>query len=561
MVSNLDPFNQLRRKMGKCSILDFAKTYFPQYLKCQPAVFHEEICSILQSMSEKRDIRFALAAPRGHAKSTLVTLFYVVWSICYDKEECILILSATARQSEGLLSDVSAALDNQLLRDDFPEVFNPDVPAKSKWTQAEIVLPNNFMVAARSAEQELRGIKHEENRPSLIILDDVDGDKNTYSADRREKVSNWFKSTVLNVKCSNGANFIAVGTLLHPDSLLSRLTGKKEYPNWEKRVYQAVRRFSERKDLWQTWSNILFSRGEMYNDAAGYEAANQFFVDNKQAMLEGTEVLWEECEDYYALMKIREIEGSFSFDSEKQNDPTNIQDCRYNPDKFSYWDQDGRTVDELLASFQGDYTIIGACDPSVGTMKVGADPWAIVILAKHKGKLYVLDAEIKPHPQDQLIEAVLSFCKIRKPMSKFVIESNLFPQLLLKNIRERAYQENIIAPFKERRNSSNKELRIFGMETHITTGQIVFSVRHTELLEQLKYYPRGDHDDGPDALEMALREAELNEKGFLPLTEKRDSHGRTADDPDAGRTTPEEDARDPDDDDTGGGSIGIVSLT
>ena len=547
--------------MGKCSILDFAKTYFPQYLKCQPAVFHEEICSILQSMSEKRDIRFALAAPRGHAKSTLVTLFYVVWSICYDKEECILILSATARQSEGLLSDVSAALDNQLLRDDFPEVFNPDVPAKSKWTQAEIVLPNNFMVAARSAEQELRGIKHEENRPSLIILDDVDGDKNTYSADRREKVSNWFKSTVLNVKCSNGANFIAVGTLLHPDSLLSRLTGKKEYPNWEKRVYQAVRRFSERKDLWQTWSNILFSRGEMYNDAAGYEAANQFFVDNKQAMLEGTEVLWEECEDYYALMKIREIEGSFSFDSEKQNDPTNIQDCRYNPDKFSYWDQDGRTVDELLASFQGDYTIIGACDPSVGTMKVGADPWAIVILAKHKGKLYVLDAEIKPHPQDQLIEAVLSFCKIRKPMSKFVIESNLFPQLLLKNIRERAYQENIIAPFKERRNSSNKELRIFGMETHITTGQIVFSVRHTELLEQLKYYPRGDHDDGPDALEMALREAELNEKGFLPLTEKRDSHGRTADDPDAGRTTPEEDARDPDDDDTGGGSIGIVSLT
>jgi len=548
--------------MGERSILDFAKTYFPHYMIFKPAAFHEEVCRLLMTISDKRGSRFALAAPRGHAKSTYVSLFYVVWSICYGREEFILMLSATASQAERLLSDVSAALDTQLLREDFPEVFSPEKPAKTKWTQAEIVLPNNFMVAARSTEQDFRGIKHEQYRPTLIILDDVDGDKNTYSADSRGKVLNWFNSTVLNVKGGQNANFIAVGTLLHPDSLLSRLTGKKEYPDWGKRVERAVIKFSERKDLWQTWSNILFSRGETHNDVAGFEAANQFFADNKQAMLEGTEVLWEECEDYYALMKTKEIEGSFSFDSEKQNDPTNIQDCRYNPDKFTYWDRDGRTVDDLLKSFNGDYTIIGACDPSVGTMKAGADPWAIVILAKHRGKLYVLDAEIKSHSQDQLIEAVLSFCKIRKPMSKFVIESNLFPELLLKNIRERAYAEGILAPFKELRNKKSKELRIFGMETYITTGQIVFSARHTELLDQLKYYPRGDHDDGPDALEMALREAELNEKGFLPLTEKRDRHGRTADDINAGGTTPEEDCRDEDDEDYGGGgSIGIVSLT
>jgi hypothetical protein len=46
-----------------------------------------------------------------------------------------------------------------------------------------------------------------------------------------------------------------------------------------------------------------------------------------------------------------------------------------------------------------------------------------------------------------------------------------------------------LVPLKEIRSTSNKELRIFGMEAYITTGTILFSRRHTELLEQLKYFP------------------------------------------------------------------------
>lgn len=550
--------------MGERSILDFAKTYFPRHTVHKPCAFHHEICSILQEMSEARNGRLAVAAPRAHAKSTVVSFFYVMWSICYNKERCILILSAIAKQAQQLLSGISMALDtNALLQEDFPEVFSPETKARTKWTQDQIVTPNNIMVAALGMGQDMRGIKHDEDRPTLVILDDVDGEKNTYSAESRENVLNWFTRTVLKIGALKRCNFIAVGTLLHKDSLLARLTRAGEFLDWEKRIYKAVIKFSAQSELWQRWTNILFNRKDSYEDETGMAAANRFFEANREAMLEGTKVLWEEVEDYYALMKVREIEGSFSFDSEKQNDPTNAKECRYNPDQFTYWDREfGQSVDDLLKSFNNDYTIIAACDPSVGTMKEGADPSAIVVLAKHQGKLYVLDADIKPRPQEELIEAVLGYCKIRRPMSKFVIESNLFPELLLKNIRERAYQENIIAPFIERRNTRNKELRIFGMETNITTGQIVFSFRHKELLDQLKYFPRGDHDDGPDALEMALREAELNEKGFLPLTEKRDRHGRTADDINAGGTTPEEDCRDEDDEDYGGGgSIGIVSLT
>ncbi|MFA5346205.1 MAG: phage terminase large subunit [Candidatus Omnitrophota bacterium] len=560
-MSANETLRELRREIGRNSILQFAQTYFPQYATHKSPAFHEEICDVLMDMSKKRDGRFALAAPRGHAKSTLASFFYVMWSICYCKEHFILILSATANQSEKLLSSISTALEtNRTLREDFPEVFNPKEKARAKWTQEEIVTPNNIMISARSVGQNFRGIKHDQYRPSLIILDDVDGEKNTYNADSRNKVFDWFTQTVLKAGVPKALNIIAVGTLLHPDSLLGRLTKREEFPDWQKRIYKAVLAFSLREDLWQKWGNILFNRGDTYNDEAGLNAADSFFQENKDAMLEGTKVLWEEVEDYYTLMKIRAIEGSYSFDSEKQNDPTNAKDSRYDPDKFYYWDDEFPTVEKLLGSFGDDYSIIAACDPSVGVMNSRSDHSAIIVLAKHKGKLYVIDVDIKQRSQEDLVQAIINFCKIRRHMDKFVIESNLFPELLLKTIREQAYQENVVAPFTEIRNTKNKELRIFGMETYITTGTILFSRKDTVLLDQLKYFPRGDHDDGPDALEMALREAELHEVGFVHI-ERKDKHGRTIYDKDYGRSTPQEDARDEDDEDDGGGTAHIISLS
>jgi predicted phage terminase large subunit-like protein len=550
----------LRQELCRHSILDFAKFYFPHYMTNQSGSFHDEICSLLMDISgQHNDGRVAVAAPRGHAKSTLVSFFYVMWSICYEKEKFILILSATAKQAQTLLSDITKALEtNTKLLDDFSNVFSEKDDAKTKWAQDEIITKNGIKVMALGAGQDLRGLKKYQDRPTLIILDDVDSAKNTYNAPVREKILNWFTKDVLKAG-AKGFNSVAVGTILHPESLLSRLTKQEEFPDWNKKVYKAVIQFSDRKDLWQQWQNILFGR-DIYEDETGLKAADKFFEVNKHEMLKDTKVLWPEMENYYKLMKIREIEGTYSFDSEKQNDPANAKDSRYDPDKFSYWDDQFDNVDQLLSSFGGEYSFIAACDPSVGNINnTRGDHSAIIVLAKHKGKLYVIDADIAQRSQDDLVQAIINFCKIRRPMEKFIIEANLFPELLVKYVRERAMQEGVLAPFKEIRNTKNKELRIFGMETYITTGIILFSRRHQILLDQLKYFPRDAHDDGPDALEMALRGAEIGNISFEGLTEKKDRHGRGPNHPDYEQTTPEEDTRDDDDDDPP--TTGIVSLT
>ncbi len=548
MNKTTDKLKLLRKELGRKSILNFARIYFPQYMTSSSPSFHKDICKCLMDISEKRNGRLSIAAPRGHAKSTVASLFYVLWSICYNKERFILILSATAKQAQTLLSDITTALEtNDKLREDFPDICSKVGDVKTKWTQHEIITGNDIKVAALGWEQSFRGIRHHQDRPTLIILDDIDSEKNTYNASYREKLYKDFTQTISNAGRLKGFNMVAVGTLLHLDSLLSKLTKPGEFPTWDRETYKAVISFSKREDLWQTWNNILHSI-DSYNEESGLKAADKFFKENKQEMLKGTEVLWPEVEDYYQLMKIKYGQGSYAFDTEKQNDPRNAKDCIYNPDKFTYWDKDYANVDQLKASFGSDYSIIGACDPSVGVISKNADYSAIIILAKHKGKLYVLDADIKQRSQDSLVQAIINHCDIYRPMEKFVIEANLFPELLVKYVRECAERDNVIVPLKEIRNTKNKELRIFGMETYITNGIILFSRSQQILLDQLKYFPRGDHDDGPDALEMALREAELNEVGFIRL-ERKDKHGRTIDDPNYERTTPEEDAQDEDDDD------------
>ena len=57
-------------------------------------------------------------------------------------------------------------------------------------------------------------------------------------------------------------------------------------------------------------------------------------------MLEGTRVLWPELEDYHALMVMREREGKASFQSEKQNEPIDPEQCVFDENTFHYWDDE-----------------------------------------------------------------------------------------------------------------------------------------------------------------------------------------------------------------------------
>lgn len=78
---------------------------------------------------------------------------------------------------------------------------------------------------------------------------------------------------------------------------------------------------------------------------------------------------------------------------------------------------------------------------------------------------------------------------------------------MLDNLTKRAQLAGVSFNSRPINSKTNKQARIEGLETLVTQGLIVFSRRHQILLEQLRQFPLGKHDDGPDALEMAIQVA------------------------------------------------------
>jgi len=497
------------RSRAEESLRAFARLYLGHHLEKPPSRMHEDLYQMLEALTQRPGARLAVAAPRNSAKSTLVTLLYPLWSICYRRHRFVVLLSDTADKAAEFLDHIKHELvNNPRLAEDYPEACERGgrYPRAPRWRANEIITANNIKVAAQGVNQNIRGRRYVETRPDLIIVDDAESRENTHTAEARAKLDEWFNKSVLKAGTKQ-TRVLVVGTIQHYDSLLERLTNPIKSPLWESRIYRSVIRWSTRPDLWATWSALLHRREEL-DGGTGAEAAGKYFEANRKAMLEGTEVLWPENEDYYALMLMRESEGPASFDSEKQNQPVNPADCLFLEEEFHYWDDRWGSSAELIAAVGKNACWFGACDPSLGKSGKYADDSAIITLLQDSsnGTLYVIDADILRRKPDLIIESVLTYQRLRR-YTKLAFESNQFQSLLADELTRRSNAEGLYLPVEPVQHSRDKLARIQSLQPLVRSGTLQFSRRHAVLLEQMRLFPKAAHDDGPDALEMAVAAA------------------------------------------------------
>lgn len=493
--------SEQRRKLGSRSPHAFAEVYLKNNCHAPFSRMHKEIFALLAEMTQKRKGRLAIAAPRGHAKSTIVTMAYVLWCILYRKERLVLIASNTREQGETLLKDIKHQLrDNTLLAMDFPKVCR--APKPKPWRGNRIQLANGAMISVYGAGQSPRGIKNDRDRPGLIIADDLENEEHAQVEEQREKLRTWFSSTLLNTGHPD-TNVVVVGTILHQDSLLANLIDPIQCPGWYGYKYQAVERFSDNPHLWQQWVAIL-RRNQDYHGATGLEAAKDFYVENEEDLLAGTQVLWPEWEGYYVLMLMKETEGLRSFQSEKQNEPIDPNQCIFKLENITFWDDHYPSEQRLLQAIGDEAEFYGACDPSLGRSTQG-DFTAIVVMAKHcrEKTNYVIIADLIHCTPNDAIERILTYARMYR-FQEFVVESNNFQQLMVQDLQRRASEDHIQLNVSEVSNRSNKRSRIGSLEPYINQGRIQLSRRHRLLQDQLLQFPLAKNDDGPDALEMAV---------------------------------------------------------
>ena len=495
---------QQRRRIGAVSPRAFAEVYLFHNCSAPWSMMHRQIFSKLLRITRNRKARVAIAAPRGHAKSTIVTLVYVLWCVLYQKEKMILIASNTTSQARTLLKDIKDQLrSNTLLLTDFPEICCEKKP--KPWREDKIQLPNGVMICAYGAGQSPRGIRNDKDRPGLIICDDLENEEQVESEEQRDKLRSWFSGALINTGHS-GTNVIVVGTILNHNSLLANLVDLQKTPGWNGRLYKALLEDSVYPHLWEIWTAI-FRSNEEHEGKTGPDAAKMFFDRYEEYMLEGTEVLWPEWESFYDLKVLRETEGEIFFQREKQNCPLDPKQCIFKKENMLFWDNEYKDTQHLIEAV-GRYGIYyGACDPSLGR-SARSDYTAIIVLLKDNQTniMYVIAADMIQCTPDASLQRIIQYADMYR-FSQFTVESNNFQQLLVDDLQRRLLQKGHNTRIRPVHHTSQKQARICALEPCVSQGLLRFNSKHQMLLQQLTQFPMAKNDDGPDALEMAVETA------------------------------------------------------
>lgn len=195
----------------------------------------------------------AIAAPRGHAKSSAVTLGYGLATLLFRERKFMLLVSDTEAQACLFLGTFKQELQDN---EELISLFNIKRNEKGlvsflKDTEADIIVEctdgHKFRIIAKGAEQKLRGLIWNGSRPDIIMCDDMENDELVMNKDRRDKMRKWFKGALLPCRSDRGIVRM-VGTILHADSLLERLMPN---PSDKMTVVDELKQYSKRKGMWK----------------------------------------------------------------------------------------------------------------------------------------------------------------------------------------------------------------------------------------------------------------------------------------------------------------------
>ncbi|MEI7690600.1 MAG: hypothetical protein WCI63_03175 [bacterium] len=438
----------------------FFAIYFSEYIQYPSAQLHKDIFKV----TEKDELKMTvLVAFRGSGKSTIVTTSYPIWAILAKKVKFIVILTQNQSQSKYVLNNIKSQLEgNRLLISD----FGPFQDVNSEWASNSIYIKKyNAKITVASVGESIRGIRHNESRPQIIICDDVEDTSSTKTMESRQKTYKWYKSEVVPLGDLN-TKILVVGNLLHRDCLvmkLKRQIEKKEFPA----KYMEFPLIDNGRLLWP-----------------GKYSSKKILAEEKAKI--GDNVIWR-----------REYLLEIIADEDQVVHPEWIQYYREMPDQNdSSYCNDIMGVDLAISE------------------KATADKTAIICgsIFHHDGKPYLYIHEQLVNKRISSIDEVSETIKMihsslgSKRSNKLIIEDNGFQQWLIQILETDGL---IVTAGKH--GGLDKRSRLAIIARFIKNGQILFPQGCSEeLVQQLVDFGVERHDDLMDAFCYIAAEAILN---------------------------------------------------
>ncbi len=218
--------NRKKKKETGHECCAFGEKYFPHYMTSKTGEFHHTLMRIVDDPD--RD-RIDLLAPRGHAKSTWISIVYPIWRITQDRDINILIISDTNDQAELFLRAIKNELEhNERLIGDFGAFRPVERGTSTVWRSNDITVVRKIQSKEPTIFCGGVGKRIVGRRADLILVDDPLNEENVESEQQREKTKLWFMKSLTPIVKKTG-RIIVVGTKKHADDLHTALRNTGTY--------------------------------------------------------------------------------------------------------------------------------------------------------------------------------------------------------------------------------------------------------------------------------------------------------------------------------------------
>lgn len=446
---------------AKDNLIDFAiatdKTY-------QDTWFHETLAVILQSAMERvergEDVRIIIQCPPRHGKSEISTKKFPAFALGKHPDWPVIAGSYSGDLAVKFGEGTRNIMQSSQYQRIFATRLRPDSQAKGNWKTDE-----GGGYTAAGAGGVFTGIGYK-----IGIVDDIF--KNREEAESpiiRESRWNWYLSTFYTRQEGNSA-IIIINTRWHTDDLVGRLLADQE---------KNEREHAEHYDKWMVINFPAIATEEETYRTVG-------------------EPLWPEKFPLEKLQTIENTLGPYEWSALYQGTPISSKNQEFKETWFKKrsWHEvevlDTRkfaTIDPGGKKIENDYTGI------IRNYVDRQNNWNIKAIGVHIDSMELAKYIFKLHDEgfEKIGVEETVYLKAIKPFfDEMCKKENKFPNVI---------------PIKQP--VTQKEVRIRGLIPRYSAGSI-FHIENEcrDLEDQLIVFPKGTHDDVPDALAMQNEIAE-----------------------------------------------------
>jgi len=429
---------------------------------------HRLMC---QSVQEE-GLRHLDLWPRGHFKSTMITVGGVIREICLNPNIRILIANATLQNAKSFLREIKTHFErNEKLR----ELIGDQVNREDKWTETEIIVKGRTKNLKEPTVQ-VAGVGQSlvSQHYDLIIGDDLVNAESVNTPEQIEKTKLWFKSAMSLLEPTG--KIMLIGTRWHFDDLYGWII--KEHPEYHPQIHSV---FKE----------------------------------------DGTPIFPERFTPEI-IDDIKKTQGSYLFSCQYLNSPVDDENAKFKKSQIVY--------KEILPdkSFFTTMTVDRAY-----SLNKTADFTGISVRKKDSENFrYVPYARRARYSEGELINKIFEL-KEHYKVDKIGIEQNAFQYTLKPTLDEEMRRRNVFFEVVEIKNKASKIARIEGLVPYFESGSVYFvgdKKDFVDMEDELLRFPMAGHDDLADSLAMHDDEemaGGAQEKFYMPPVELLGGAGKS----------------------------------